>query len=86
MKHLRVAEVTAQSISIEQFPEGHLWNFAVIHSDDNRRYLSPGDFRPNDGAVDEADTAQTAYTMAEAEAHRRHLVGADTARLDKSGD
>lgn len=76
MKHLRVAEVTANCISIEQFPEGHRWDFSVIHSDDNRRYLSPGDFRPGlDGDATSAG-AETAYGLAEAEAYRRNLVGA----------
>lgn len=75
MMSLRVAEITPNSVSVEQLPEGHRWDFPVIHSDDNRRYLSHCSIQPKGAPEDIVDIAGAAYSIADAAAHFHHLVG-----------
>lgn len=75
MGTLRVIESTDASITVQQWPEGHRWDFPVVILDDNRRCLAQADFQAARDAAVESQANGAAYSLAEAEAYRRNLIG-----------
>lgn len=72
---LCVTAVSTASITVEQLPEGHRWDFPVMILDDNRRCLAHADFQAaRDAAVNQRAT-EAAYSLAEEEAYKRHIIG-----------